>query len=35
LTNSEPKNIAEAKKIQGITPAAIIALQLYIKKYHG
>ena len=34
LVNLEPKNIAEAKKIQGITPAAIIALQLYIKKYH-
>ncbi|MDJ1305010.1 MAG: tRNA uridine-5-carboxymethylaminomethyl(34) synthesis enzyme MnmG [Candidatus Midichloria sp.] len=31
----KPKTIAEAKKIQGMTPTALIALQLYIKRYHG
>ncbi|CAG7594675.1 MAG: tRNA uridine-5-carboxymethylaminomethyl(34) synthesis enzyme MnmG [Candidatus Midichloria sp.] len=35
LTAITPKTIAEAKKIQGMTPTALIALQLYIKRYHG
>lgn len=35
LTNFKPKTIAEAKKIQGMTPTALIALQLYIKRYHA
>ncbi len=34
LEKIRPANIAEAKKIQGMTPAAIVALQIYIKK-HG
>ncbi len=34
LDRMRPANIAEAKKIQGMTPAAIVALQVYIKK-HG
>ncbi len=33
LENVRPANIAEAKKIQGMTPSAIVALQIYIKKY--
>lgn len=34
LINNKPKTIAEARRIQGITPTAIIALQLYIKRYY-
>lgn len=34
FSTQTPKTIAEAKKIQGITPAAIIALQLYIKRFY-
>ena len=30
-----PKSVAEARQIQGVTPTAIIAIQLYIKRYHG
>lgn len=33
LNNAKPKTIADAKAIQGITPAAIIAIQIYLKKY--
>lgn len=32
LKAGKPKNLAEAKKIQGVTPAAIIALNVYLKK---
>ena len=32
LTSIKPSNLAEAKRIQGMTPAAIMALQFYIKK---
>ena len=35
LCNFRPSTIADAKKIQGITPTAIIALQLYIKRYYA
>lgn len=34
LEKVRPANIAEAKKIQGMTPSSIVALQIYIKK-HG
>jgi tRNA uridine 5-carboxymethylaminomethyl modification enzyme len=34
LQKIRPANIAEAKRIQGITPSAIVALQVYLKK-HG
>ena len=33
LEELRPKNIAEASRIQGMTPAAIIALQIHLKKY--
>ncbi len=33
LEKARPANLADAKKIQGMTPAAIVALQVYIKKY--
>lgn len=32
LNNTKPKTIADAKRIQGMTPAGIIALQVYLKK---
>jgi tRNA uridine 5-carboxymethylaminomethyl modification enzyme len=32
LIAARPHNIAEAKRLQGITPAAILALQVYVKK---
>ena len=32
LIAAKPYNIAEAKRLQGITPAAILALQVYVKK---
>ncbi len=31
LDLTKPKTIADAKRIQGITPAGIIALQVYLK----
>ena len=34
LSHFKPNTMAEAKRIQGITPTAMIALQLYIKRYH-
>lgn len=33
LLQFKPRNIAEAKRIQGITPAAIVAIQIHMKKY--
>jgi tRNA uridine 5-carboxymethylaminomethyl modification enzyme len=33
LLQFRPRNIAEAKRIQGITPAAIVAIQIHMKKY--
>jgi tRNA uridine 5-carboxymethylaminomethyl modification enzyme len=35
LQKVKPTSIAEAKRIQGITPAAIIALQIYLMKNYG
>lgn len=35
LIACKPKNISEASKIQGITPAAIIALQIFIKSHYA
>lgn len=35
LTSYQPRTIGDAKKIQGITPAAINALIIYIKINHG
>ncbi|WP_039454758.1 tRNA uridine-5-carboxymethylaminomethyl(34) synthesis enzyme MnmG [Candidatus Jidaibacter acanthamoebae] len=35
LDKTKPNSIADAKRIQGITPAAIIALQIFIKKKYG
>ena len=35
LIHNKPRTIAEARRIQGITPTAIIALQLYIKRYYA
>lgn len=32
LNNTRPKTIADAKRIQGMTPAGIIALQVHLKK---
>jgi tRNA uridine 5-carboxymethylaminomethyl modification enzyme len=33
LKNFKPANIGEARRIQGMTPSAIVALQVYLKKY--
>jgi tRNA uridine 5-carboxymethylaminomethyl modification enzyme len=35
LTEIRPSTIAEAKKIQGVTPAAIIAIQIFLRKKHA
>ncbi|AIF81918.1 tRNA uridine 5-carboxymethylaminomethyl modification enzyme GidA [endosymbiont of Acanthamoeba sp. UWC8] len=35
LNKTKPNSIADVKRIQGITPAAIIALQIFIKKNYG
>ena len=35
LMNFKPKTIAEARKIEGMTPTTLIAMQLYIKRYHA
>lgn len=35
LYKTRPATIADAKRIQGMTPSAIIALQIYIKKKYG
>ena len=32
LKSCSPKNIADVKKIQGMTPAALLTIILYIKK---
>ncbi|MHC0449576.1 MAG: tRNA uridine-5-carboxymethylaminomethyl(34) synthesis enzyme MnmG [Candidatus Lariskella arthropodorum] len=32
LSNVRPTTIAEARRVQGITPAAVVALQIYLKK---
>ena len=34
LEKIRPANIAVAKKIQGVTPSAIVALQVYLKKHY-
>ncbi|CAL7961040.1 5-carboxymethylaminomethyluridine-tRNA synthase subunit MnmG [Alphaproteobacteria bacterium] len=33
LMSTKPATIADAKRIQGITPAAVVAIQLYLKKH--
>jgi tRNA uridine 5-carboxymethylaminomethyl modification enzyme len=35
LINVKPTTIMEAKTIQGMTPAAIIAIQIYIKNHYA
>ena len=34
LTQTSPKTIADIKRIQGMTPAALVAIMIYVKKIH-